>query len=80
MPAACLIGVLIALPMGIRFGKRGRGVAAIFAIVILLGYYLIMAATNALGKSGAMPPILAAWAPNIIMGSAGLVLLFLEER
>jgi len=80
MPAACLIGVLIALPMGIRFGKRGRGVAAIFAIVILLGYYLIMAATNALGKSGAMAPVLAAWAPNIIMGSAGLVLLLLEER
>ena len=80
MPVACLISVLIALPMGIRFGKRGRGVAAIFAVVILLCYWMIMAATNALGKSGAMHPVLAAWAPNLVMGSAGLLLLLLEER
>jgi lipopolysaccharide export system permease protein len=80
MPVACLISVLIALPMGIRFGKRGRGVAAIFAVVILLCYWMIMAATNALGKSGALYPVLAAWAPNIVMGSVGLSLLLLEER
>ena len=80
MPVACLISVLIALPMGIRFGKRGRGVAAIFAVVILLCYWMIMAATNALGKSGAMNPVLAAWAPNLVMGSVGLFLLLLEER
>ena len=80
MPAACLISVLIALPMGIRFGRKGRGVAAIFAVIILLCYWMIMAATNALGKSGAMQPVLAAWSPNIIMAAVGAALLLLEER
>ncbi len=80
MPAACLIGVLISLPMGIRFGRRGRGIAAIFAVIILLAYWMLMAATNALGKSGAMPPVFAAWFPNIAMGGVGLALLLLEER
>jgi lipopolysaccharide export system permease protein len=80
MPAACLVSVLIALPFGIRFGKRGRGVAAIMSIVLMLCYYLIMATTIAFGKSGVLNPFLAAWAPNILIGSAGLTLLLLEER
>jgi len=80
MPVACLISVIVALPMGIRFGKRGRGIGAILCVVIMVAYWMIMAATNALGKSGAMHPVLAAWAPNIVMGSAGLFLLLLEER
>jgi len=80
MPAACLVSVLIALPLGIRFGKRGPFVAAILSIVLMLCYYLIMATTIAFGKSGVLNPFLAAWAPNIIIGSAGLTLLLLEER
>jgi len=53
MPVACLLSVLIALPLAIRFGKRGRGVAAMLSIVTVFVYYLVMAATNALGKNGA---------------------------
>lgn len=80
MPAACLIGVLVALPLSIRFGKRGRGVAAMLAVVVLFVYYLIMAATNALGKNGAITPPLAAWMSNLIVGAVGLALLLKEEH
>lgn len=80
MPVACLVGVLVALPLSIRFGRRGRGVAAMLAVVVLFVYYLIMAATNALGKNGAIPPALAAWLPNLVVGGTGLGLLFFEER
>lgn len=80
MPLACLVGVLIALPLSIRFGKRGRGVAAMLAVVLVFVYYLIMAATDALGKNGALPPPLAAWISNFVIGSVGLALLLREER
>lgn len=80
MPLASLVSVIIALPLSIRFGRRGRGVGAMLAVVMLLVYYLIMAATNALGKNGAIPVTLAAWLPNLIIGGGGLGLLYLEER
>lgn len=80
MPVACLIGVLVALPLSIAFGKRGRGVGAMVAVMVMFVYYLIMATTNALGKNGAIPAPLAAWIPNIVIGAAGFALLLREER
>jgi lipopolysaccharide export system permease protein len=79
-PFACLVGVVIALPLALRFGKRGRALGAAMAIIAFYAYYLIMAACSAFGRNGAINPFLAAWLPNIIMGVAGVVLLFLEER
>lgn len=80
MPVACMVSLLIALPLAIRFGRRGRGVAAMLAVLVLFAYYLIMVATNALGKNGAIWPPLAAWLPNIAIGGTGLFMLFFEER
>ncbi|MBC5805353.1 MAG: hypothetical protein DLM53_02795 [Candidatus Eremiobacter antarcticus] len=80
MPLACLISIFIALPLGVRFGKRGRGVGAMLAVVVLFVYYLIMSATYALGKDGALPANLAPWIPNMILGLAGLVMIWREER
>ncbi len=71
MPVACLVSIMIALPLGVRYGKRGRGVAAMLSLIVLLMYWLIMAATNALGKNGAIPAPVAAWLPNLFMGDVG---------
>jgi lipopolysaccharide export LptBFGC system permease protein LptF len=80
MPVACLVGIFIALPLAVRFGKRGRGVAAMLAVVVLFVYYLIMAAAAALGKNGALPVIAAAWVPNAVMLAVGVALLMKEEQ
>jgi lipopolysaccharide export system permease protein len=79
-PFACFIGVIVALPLALRFGKRGRALGAALAIIAFFVYYLISAVGSAFGRNGAINPFLAAWLPNIIMGAAGAVLLFLEER
>lgn len=80
MPVACLISILIALPLGVRFGKQGRGVGAMLAIVVLFVYYLIMSATYALGKNGAIPANLAPWIPNAVLAVAGIAMIWKEER
>ena len=75
-PFACFIGVLLALPLALRFGKRGRtlGVAhSHHRVLRLLSHDL--GRRSALGRNGAINPFLAAWLPNIIMGAAGAVLL-----
>src|SRR5579862_6785832 len=79
-PFASLVGVLIAVPLALRFGKRGRMLGIALAFILFFVYYLMTSAASAFGRNGAIDPYLAAWIPNIIMGSAGALLLWLEER
>lgn len=80
LPFASFIGVLLAVPLALRFGKRGRTLGAALAILMFFIYYLMTTAAAALGRNGQVNPYLAAWLPNVIMGAAGLFLLWLEER
>jgi lipopolysaccharide export system permease protein len=80
MPIACLVSILIALPLAVRFGKRGREVGAMLALIVLLIYWLAITAFNSLGKNGALPPLLAAWLPNLAMTAIGVALLWKEGR
>jgi lipopolysaccharide export system permease protein len=79
-PFACFIGVLLALPLALRFGKRGRTLGIAMAIIAFFVYYLMTSAAAAFGRNGAIDPYVAAWLPNIVMGLAGAILLWLEER
>jgi LPS export ABC transporter permease LptG len=79
-PFAAFVSVLIALPLAIRFGKRGRMLAMAIAILTFFIYYMLTFAASALGRNGIMNPQLAAWAPNAIIGSLGVILLLVEER
>lgn len=79
-PFACIISILLALPLALRFGKRGRTLGIALAIILFFVYYLMISAAAAFGRNGAINPFLAAWLPNIIMGTAGSVLLWMEER
>lgn len=79
-PFSCIIGVVVAVPLALRFGRRGRMLGIALSIVAFFAYYLMVSAASAFGRNGAMNPYLAAWLPNILIGTAGAVLLWLEER
>lgn len=79
-PFACFIAVLVAVPLAIRFGKRGRMLGMALSIVAFFFYFVLTSAASAFGTSGAINTYLAAWLPNIVMGIAGATLLRLEER
>ncbi len=79
-PFSCIIGVIVALPLALRFGKRGRTLGITLSIMAFFAYYLMVSAASAFGRNGALNPFLAAWLPNIIMGTAGAILLWLEEH
>ncbi len=79
-PFACVIGVLLALPLAMRFGRRGRTLGISLAVIAFFIYFVLTSIASAFGRNGQVNPFVAAWVPNVLMGSAGLFLLWLEER
>jgi LPS export ABC transporter permease LptG len=78
-PLVTLIMTLIAVPFAVTTGKRGAlyGIAA--GIVLAVVYWIGINAFTAVGAAGRMPPMLAAWAPNLIFG-AGAAYMLLKVR
>ena len=79
-PFASFIGVVLAIPLAMRFGKRGRTLGVAMAILAFFVYFLMTSAAAALGRNEKIDPVFAAWLPNIIMGLTGIALLWLEEH
>jgi len=79
-PFAAFIAVILAVPLAVRFGKRGRTLGVVLSIVGLFGYYAMVALAGAFGKNGALNPYLAAWLPNIITATIGGLMVWREDR
>src|SRR6266436_5722984 len=75
IPFICLLIALFGAPLAISSPKSGAawGVAASLAttFIVLLMFQL----AKAVGAGGVMPPALAAWTPNILVGVAAVYLL-----
>ena len=80
LPFASFIAVLVALPLAVRFGKKGRTLGIALSVVVLFIYYILSAVGAAFGKNGAMTPWLAVWLPNAIMAAAGGFMIFKEDH
>src|SRR6059036_2300207 len=75
IPFICLLIALFGAPLAISSPKSGAawGVAASLAttFIVLLMFQL----AKAVGAGGVLPPMLAAWTPNILVGVAAVYLL-----
>ena len=75
IPFICLLIALFGAPLAISTPKSGAawGVAASLAttFIVLLMFQL----AKAVGSGGVLPPLLAAWTPNILVGVAAVYLL-----
>ena len=75
IPAATLVIVLFGAPLATT-SKRG---SAAFGIGVSLGstilYLLLFKVFGAIGESGALSPLVAAWTPNAVFLAAGLALM-----
>jgi LPS export ABC transporter permease LptF len=80
LPFASFIAVLIAVPLAVRFGKKGRTLGIALSVVVLFIYYILGAVGAAFGKNGAITPWIAVWLPNIIVAAGGGYLILKEDR
>jgi lipopolysaccharide export system permease protein len=82
IPAACLVFSVIGVPLGIRAHRGGRMGSFVALLPIVLFYYFALTVGENIGDYGRIPPWLAMWAPNIVVGAIALYLLraTLRER
>jgi LPS export ABC transporter permease LptF/LPS export ABC transporter permease LptG len=78
-PLVTLIMTLIAVPFATTTGRRGALYGIAVGMVLAVTYWIMTNAFGALGSGGALPPIIAAWAPNLMFG-AGAIYMLLTVR
>jgi lipopolysaccharide export LptBFGC system permease protein LptF len=66
---------LLAIPFAITTGRRGAMYGVGVGIVVAISYWVALTLLGALGEGGVLSPMLAAWAPNILFGSAAVYLI-----
>jgi LPS export ABC transporter permease LptF/LPS export ABC transporter permease LptG len=78
-PFVTLIMTLIAIPFAVTVGRSGTMAGIALGIGLALVYWGMISVSAALGAGGAMPPTIAAWAPNLLFG-AGAAYMVLTVR
>lgn len=75
LPFACLAMGVLAVPLGVgsKFSRRSFGLG--LGLTFFLFYYLLLSAGLVFGETGAYPPVIGMWVPNLVMGAVGLYLL-----
>jgi lipopolysaccharide export system permease protein len=79
-PLACLIVALAGAPLGL-LGRRSRSnLGLIYSAVVVFLYYVLQSSSGALGEAGRIDPALAAWMPNAVIGTLGLIILYIRAK
>ncbi len=78
-PMVGLVMTLLAVPFSFVVARRGALYGIGIAIVIAIVYWAVLGIFEALGNNALLHPSLAAWAPNLIFGAAGLYLILTLE-
>ena len=74
-PFVTLIMTLLAVPFASTIGRSGAMGGVGVGIALAISYWTLISVFAALGAGGALSPMLAAWAPNLLFGAAALYLL-----
>ncbi len=80
LPTACLVLVLIGIPLGLSAKKGGKGAGFVLTIVLVFIYYFVSIIGVSLARGGKISPVLGVWMANIVFGLFGVVLLSRTDR
>jgi LPS export ABC transporter permease LptF/LPS export ABC transporter permease LptG len=73
--ATPLVTVLLGLPFAFKVGRRGSMYGVGVGLVLAIVFWATAAIFNALGLETILPPLLAAWSPNVFFSAVGAYLL-----
>jgi len=75
IPVACIVFVLVGLPMAVTTARSGRGVSMSLALGLYLVYYLFLVRGENLADRGKLDPAIAMWTANVVLAAVGLLML-----
>ena len=71
-PFVTVIMTILAVPFAVSTGRHGAMYGVGIGIALAITYIVALSIAGALGAGGALPPLLAAWAPNMLFGAAAV--------
>ena len=80
IPFACLVFVLLGVPLGLSSKNSNTGLAVSMSLVFILVYYFFLIGGEQLADRGRIPAWAAMWSPNILLGALGVYLTFRSMR
>ena len=75
VPAITLVMAILAVPFALSMGKRGGLAGIATAIGVAISYWIVAQVFVSMGNISTLPPVLAAWSPDLLFGIAGAYLL-----
>ncbi len=76
IPVACIVFVILGIPMAIVSSRGGRGVSVGLSVAAFMVYYLFISLGEKLADRGLLEPWLSMWAADIVLGTIGAVLFY----
>jgi LPS export ABC transporter permease LptF/LPS export ABC transporter permease LptG len=74
-PAITLVMAILAVPFALFMSKRGSLAGIATAIAVAISYWVVDGIFSSLGDINTLPPLLAAWTPDLLFAIAGSYLL-----
>ncbi len=67
IPLTCILFGIVGVPLGITSRRSGKSGGFIFALLIILMYYVGLVLMQNFGRSGRINPYFSVWIPNIVL-------------
>lgn len=76
IPAACIVFVLIGAPLAVRFREAGVAMVVAASLLFFCAYYVSLVGGEELADELILTPFWAMWAPNVLFGGIGVLLVW----
>jgi LPS export ABC transporter permease LptG/LPS export ABC transporter permease LptF len=74
-PTACLVLILVGVPLGISSKRGGKGAGFVLTIVLVFVYYFLSSVGVALARQNKLPVFIGVWMATLIFGISGIFFL-----
>ncbi|HET7040104.1 MAG TPA: LptF/LptG family permease [Gemmatimonadales bacterium] len=75
IPFTCIVIALFGAPLAVTAPRSSGAMGVGISLVTTVVFLMLIQLSEAIGAGGLLPPLVAAWLPNLVFGAAGVGLL-----